>query len=137
MSSDLNVMDALKLLAQEKGIDEYDMLDKLEQSLAATYQRILDLENRTRVTIDRETGRIYVYELVPVGEVDEETGEAESYDERDVTLRTSAGSPHRTPRASSRRSSATRSASASSRSTRTGSENPSPGRYSSRCPATR
>lgn len=85
MSSDLNVMEALKLLAQEKGIDEYDMLDKLEQSLAATYQRILDLENRTRVTIDRETGRIYVYELVPVGEVDEETGEAESYDERDVT----------------------------------------------------
>ncbi len=85
MSSELNVMDALRVLAQEKGIDEYDMLDKLEQSLAATYQRILDLENATRVTIDRETGRIYVYELIPVGEIDEETGEAESYDERDVT----------------------------------------------------
>lgn len=78
-------MEALKLLAQEKGIDEYDMLDKLEQSLATTYQRILDLENPTRVTIDRETGRIYVYELVPVGEVDPETGVAESYEERDVT----------------------------------------------------
>ncbi len=85
MSSDGNVMEALKLLAQEKGIDEYDMLDKLEQSLASTYQRILDLDNPTRVTIDRETGRIYVYELVPVGEVDEETGVAESYEERDVT----------------------------------------------------
>jgi N utilization substance protein A len=85
MSPEVNVMEALKILAQEKGIDEYDMLDKLEQSLASTYQRILDLENRTRVTIDRESGRIYVYELLPVGEVDEETGEAESYEERDVT----------------------------------------------------
>lgn len=85
MSSEMNVMDALRVLAQEKGIDEYDMLDKLEQSLAATYQRILDLDNATRVTIDRESGRIYVYELVPVGEIDEETGEPESYEERDVT----------------------------------------------------
>ena len=78
-------MDALKALAREKNIDEYQMLDKLEQSLAGTYQRILDLENNVRVTIDRESGRIYVYELVPVGEIDEETGEAESYEERDVT----------------------------------------------------
>lgn len=85
MSSEANVMDALRALAQEKGIDEYDMLDKLEQSLASTYQRILDLENKTRVTIDRETGRIYVYELIPVGEVDEETGEADEYEEHDVT----------------------------------------------------
>lgn len=85
MSSDLNVMDALRTLAQEKGIDEYDMLDKLEQSLAGTYQRILDLENSTRVTIDRESGRIYVYELVPVGEWDEEAGEEPVFEERDVT----------------------------------------------------
>ncbi len=85
MSTELNVMDALRALAQEKGIDEYDMLDKLEQSLAVTYQRILDLDNKTRVTIDRETGRIYVYELIPIGEVDEETGEADEYEEHDVT----------------------------------------------------
>ncbi len=78
-------MDALRALARDKGIDEYDMLDKLEQSLAGTYQRILDLEFDARVTIDRETGRIYVYELIPVGEIDEETGKAESYEERDVT----------------------------------------------------
>jgi N utilization substance protein A len=83
MSSEL--MDALKALAREKNIDEYQMLDKLEQSLAGTYQRILDLENNVRVTIDRESGRIYVYELVPVGEIDEETGEAAEYEERDVT----------------------------------------------------
>jgi len=83
MSSDL--MDALRQLAREKAIDEYEMLDRLEQSLATTYQRILDLENPTRVTIDRESGHIYVYELVPQGEWDEEAGETPVYDERDVT----------------------------------------------------
>jgi len=83
MSSDL--MDALRQLAREKAIDEYEMLDRLEQSLATTYQRILDLENPTRVTIDRETGHIYVYELVPVGEWDEEAGDTPVYEERDVT----------------------------------------------------
>jgi N utilization substance protein A len=85
VSEDLSLMQALKLLASEKGIDEYDMLDKLEHSLAVTYERILDLENEARVTIDRETGRIYVYELVPVGEWDEEAGEEPTYEERDVT----------------------------------------------------
>jgi N utilization substance protein A len=38
-----------------------------------------------RVTIDRQTGKIYVYELVGQGEYDDETGEYEEYVERDVT----------------------------------------------------
>ena len=37
------------------------------------------------MTIDRQTGKIYVYELVPVGEPDEETGEYTEFEERDVT----------------------------------------------------
>ena len=78
-------MDALRALARDKGIDEYDMLDNLEKSLATTYQRILDLENEVRVTLDRETGRIYVYERVPVGEWDEEPDVEPEYEERDVT----------------------------------------------------
>ncbi len=79
MSSEL--MDALRQLAREKNIDEYDMLDRLEQQLAATYRRMLDLENDTRVSIDRETGRIYLYELVPVGGTEEEP----EVEERDIT----------------------------------------------------
>jgi len=79
MSSEL--MEALKQLAREKNIDEYEMLDKLEQQLAATYKRIMDLENDTRVTLDRETGRIYVYELVPVGGTEEEP----IFEEKDIT----------------------------------------------------
>jgi N utilization substance protein A len=79
MSSEL--MDALRQLAREKNIDEYEMLDKLESQLAATYRRIMDLENDTRVLIDRETGRIYVYELIPVGGTEEEP----EFEERDIT----------------------------------------------------
>lgn len=79
MSSEL--MDALKQLAREKNIDEYGMLDKLEETLAQTYRKTLDLENEARVTIDRETGRIFVYELVPVGGTEEEP----VYEERDIT----------------------------------------------------
>ena len=70
MSSEL--MEALRELAREKSIDEFDMLKRLEEQLALTYKRILDTENDTSVTIDRETGRIYVYELVPVGGTEEE-----------------------------------------------------------------
>jgi N utilization substance protein A len=83
MSSEL--MDALRALARDKGIDEYDMLDKLENNLASTYQRILDLDNRVRVTLDRETGRIYVYEQIPDPEWEGEPEEAPIVDERDVT----------------------------------------------------
>ena len=54
-------------------------------SLAKSYQHILDLEWDARVTIDRQTGKIYVYELVPVGEPDPETGEYAEFTERDVT----------------------------------------------------
>ncbi len=82
-------MEALKALAREKNIDELDMLDKLEQQLAATYRRIMDLENDTRVVLDRETGRIYVYELVPVGGTEEEP----IFEEHDITPKDV--SPHR------------------------------------------
>lgn len=79
MASEL--MEALKALAREKNIDEYAMLDRLESSLAATYRKILDLENDTRVELDRESGGITVYELIPVGGTEEEP----VFEERDVT----------------------------------------------------
>ncbi|MDO4442953.1 MAG: transcription termination factor NusA, partial [Slackia sp.] len=83
MASEL--MEALQALAHEKKIDEFYLIERLEASLAKSYQNILDLEFDARVTIDRTTGRIYVYELVPVGEPDEETGEYSEFEERDVT----------------------------------------------------
>jgi len=79
MSSEL--MDALRELAREKSIDETVMLERLEEQLAVTYKRILDTDNDCSVTIDRESGRIRVYELVPVGGTEEEP----VFEARDVT----------------------------------------------------
>ena len=72
-------------MAHERKIDEFYLIERLEASLAKSYQNILDLEYDARVIIDRNTGHIYVYELVPVGEPDEETGEYTEFEERDVT----------------------------------------------------
>ncbi len=82
MASELK--DALVALAAEKKIDELYLLEKLEQSFSKSYKSILNLEFDPRVTIDRSTGKIYVFEQVPVGEMDEE-GNYESFEERDVT----------------------------------------------------
>lgn len=79
------LIEALQALAHERKIDEFYLIERLEASLAKSYQHILDLEWDARVTIDRNTGRIYVYELVPVGEPDPETGEYAEFEERDVT----------------------------------------------------
>jgi N utilization substance protein A len=79
MSSEL--MDALRQLAREKNIDEFEMLDRLESTLATTYKKTLDLENDARVTIDRESGRIRVFELVPAGGTEEEP----VFEETDIT----------------------------------------------------
>ena len=79
------LIDALQALAHERKIDEFYLIERLEASLAKSYQNMLDLEWDARVTIDRQTGKIYVYEMVPVGEPDEETGEYTEFEERDVT----------------------------------------------------
>lgn len=79
------MMEAMHLLCEEKHIDELYLIDSLEKTLARTYADLLDLPYGAKVTLDRNTGKIYVYELVPVGEPDEETGEYAAYSEVDVT----------------------------------------------------
>ncbi|MBQ6453931.1 MAG: transcription termination/antitermination protein NusA [Coriobacteriales bacterium] len=83
MASELTA--ALAQLAKEKNIDELYLLERLEQSLAKSYQNVLNLDWDARVTIDRDSGRIIVYEMVGKGEPDEETGEYPEYEPRDVT----------------------------------------------------
>ncbi len=91
--SSSELIKALQDLAHERKIDEFYLIEKLEDSLAKSYQHILDLEWDARVTIDRQSGKIYVYELVPVGEprqvLNEELGLMEEvydeFEERDVT----------------------------------------------------
>ena len=78
------LIEALQALAHERKIDELYLIERLEDSLAKSYQRILDLEWDASVTIDRNTGKIYVYEMVPTDEPDEE-GEYHEFEPRDVT----------------------------------------------------
>ncbi|MBQ9059241.1 MAG: transcription termination/antitermination protein NusA [Atopobiaceae bacterium] len=79
------MMEALMALCQEKHIDQYYLLGRLEESLAKTYKEKLKLEYGAKVTIDRANGRVYLYELVPVGEADPETGEYSEFEEKDIT----------------------------------------------------
>lgn len=82
-----DLIEALQALAHERKIDEFYLIERLEASLANSYERILDMDpdHKAKVIIDRNTAKIYVYELIPVGEPDEETGEYAEYEERDVT----------------------------------------------------
>ena len=78
------LIEALQALAHERKIDELYLIERLEDSLAKSYQRILNLEWDASVTIERSTGKIYVYEMVPTDEPDEE-GEHHEFEPRDVT----------------------------------------------------
>ena len=79
------MVEALVALAQEKNIDELYLLDRLEQSLAKSYADILKLDWGAKVTIDRNTGKIYVYKLEPKGDINDETGEFDEWECIDVT----------------------------------------------------
>ena len=84
------MIEALTQLCQEKHIDELVLLDRLEQSLAKSYEDVLHINTKAgekaRVTISRETGKIYVYKLVPQEDsYDEELDAYTAYDEFDVT----------------------------------------------------
>ena len=86
MSSEL--MEALKQLAREKGIEEHFMLAKLEEAIASAYKRNPDImdrmddpDNDLRASIDRESGRIYLYEQFKEGE----EADAKVVRENDIT----------------------------------------------------
>ena len=79
------MMEALMLLCQEKHIDELYLLDRLEQSLAKSYADVLHLPWGAKVTIDRTTGKIYVYRLEPVDDSMDEEGNYTQFNEIDVT----------------------------------------------------
>ena len=80
------MMEALAELCQEKHIDQGALINELEQSLADSYATVLHLPFGAEVTIDRATGKVYVYERVPVEEsYDEETDEYTEYTKKNVT----------------------------------------------------
>ncbi len=81
------MMEALMALCQEKHIDQLYLIDRLEQSLAKSYAEILHLDWGAKVTIDRATGKIYVYKLIPIDDSMDEEGNYTEFQEIDVTPR--------------------------------------------------
>ena len=79
------MMEALMALCQEKHIDELYLLDRLEQSLAKSYADVMHLDFGAKVTIDRASGRIYVYKLIPIDDSMDEEGNYTEFEEVDVT----------------------------------------------------
>ena len=79
------MMEALMLLCQEKHIDQLYLLDRLEAALAETYAKVLKLDWGAKVTIDRATGKIYVYRLEPIDDSMDEEGNFTEFEEIDVT----------------------------------------------------
>ncbi len=80
------MMEALMMLCQEKHIDELYLLDRLEKSLAQSYASSMHMPFGAQVTIDRATGKFYVYERVPKEDAPlDEEGEPQEFELVDVT----------------------------------------------------
>ena len=79
------MMEALMALCQEKHIDQLYLIDSLEQSLAKSYAELMHLDWGAKVTIDRTTGKIYVYKLIPDDDSMDEEGNYTRFEEVDVT----------------------------------------------------
>lgn len=57
----VELIEAIKLLVQEKGIDEETIFNALESALVAAYRKNYGTSQNVKVTINRETGEIHVY----------------------------------------------------------------------------
>ena len=72
-----SVLDAIQMLAKERGIDEEELLQAVESGIVAAFKKEFNDQTKSNVQaeIDRETGEIFVYKLVDVVEevFDEDT----------------------------------------------------------------
>ncbi|CDF57949.1 transcription termination factor NusA [Thermobrachium celere] len=57
----VELIEALKAIVQEKGIDEDIIFNALESALVAAYKKNYGTSQNVKVTINRETGEIHVY----------------------------------------------------------------------------
>ena len=81
----LSLTKELQNFAHEHHLNELVMIEQIENSLAKSYKKKLRTNNDLIVTIDRTNDTFYVYEKIPVGEPDPETGEYIEFEEIDVT----------------------------------------------------
>ncbi|MCQ2516420.1 MAG: transcription termination factor NusA [Saccharofermentans sp.] len=83
-----NVLDAIKMLAKERGIDEEELITAVENGIVTAYRREFSgtyIIETVGAEIDRETGEIYVYQLKEVvDEVEDPTNEVSLEEAREV-----------------------------------------------------
>ncbi len=80
-----NVLDAIKMLAKERGIDEEELIKAVEDGIVTAYRREFSggIIETVGAEIDRDTGEIYVYQLKEVvDEVEDPTNEVSLEDAR-------------------------------------------------------
>lgn len=58
---EINLIDALNILEQEKGISKEIVLEAIETSLLTATKKNFDIDQESRVTFDRETGKIQLF----------------------------------------------------------------------------
>ena len=66
-----NVLDAIKMLAKERGIEEEELITAVEEGIVTAFRREFSGSQsieHVEAEIDRETGEIFVYKLVEVVE---------------------------------------------------------------------
>src|SRR5450631_3147762 len=59
------IIEAIKQIEREKGIDAETLLVALEDALLAAYKKTPDAAEHARVEIDRDSGDIRVFQLLP------------------------------------------------------------------------
>ena len=65
------IVDAIKALEQEKGIDADTLMDALEDALLSAYKKTPGAAKYARVDLDHETGDFRVFELILPPELEE------------------------------------------------------------------
>lgn len=66
------IVDAIKMLEREKGIDSDTLLTALEDALLSAYKKSPDSAKYARVEMDRESGEFRVYELLVPEDLEDE-----------------------------------------------------------------
>ena len=82
------IVDAIRALEQEKGIDADTLMDALADALLSAYKKTPGAAKYARVDLDHETGDFRVFELILPPELEEkllaEAAEAQEAEEREI-----------------------------------------------------
>ena len=65
------IVDAIKVLEQEKGLDAETLMEALEDALLSAYKKTPGAAKYARVDLDRETADFRVFELILPAELEE------------------------------------------------------------------